>query len=120
MWIHPRRELAEAVSTIVPANLHLLALFLVLNLADVLMTHVNVSLGIAVEANPAIRALVEQFGWSALYLFKVVGPIILSGLLLTSQSILSARWFSLFLCALCLISLTGVCSGIYVLTTIGL
>lgn len=117
MWIHPRKAVAEMTGTAVPVNLQLLGLFLALNLTDVLMTHVNVSMGIAYEANPAIRALLEQFGWSALYLFKVVGPILLSGLILTSKTILRAHWFSLFLCALCLISLTGVCSGIYALST---
>lgn len=117
MWIHPRKALAASVGTTIPANLQLLALFLALNLADVIMTHVNVSMGLAFEANPAISALIERFGWSGLYLFKVAGPLILSGLILTSRTVVRAHWFSLFLCALCLISLTGVCSGIYVLTT---
>jgi hypothetical protein len=116
MWIHPRKALAEALETTVPVNLQLLGLFLALNLADVVMTHVNVTAGISYEANPVIRALLEQFGWSALYLFKVAGPIILSGLVLTSRTIVRAHWFSVFLCALCVISLTGVCSGVYVLT----
>ena len=117
MWIHPRKALTEYVGTSIPASLQLMALFLALNLADVVMTHVNVSMGIAIEANPAINALINQLGWSALYLFKVVAPLILSGIILTSPTIVRAHWFSLFLCALCLISLTGVCSGIFVLAT---
>lgn len=117
MWIHPRKAPTDSISLTIPANLQLLALFLALNLADVLMTHANVTMGIAVEANPVINALIDRFGWSGLYLFKVVGPLILSGLILTSRTIARAHWFSLFLCALCLVSLTGVCSGIYVLST---
>ena len=66
MWIHPRKALAATAGTTIPANLQLLALFLALNLADVEITHVNVTAGIAYEANPVIRALLEQFGWSEL------------------------------------------------------
>lgn len=102
----------EAIS--VPTNLQLLGLFLALNAADIVLTHVNITLGIALEANPILLKVIERFGWVGLYGFKVLGPILLTLAILPSSRIMTSRRFSCFLIAICLLSLTGVCSGIYV------
>ncbi|MEZ5277234.1 MAG: DUF5658 family protein [Opitutaceae bacterium] len=102
----------------IPVNLQLLALLLALNLADVLLTHINVTLGLSFEANPILGSMLENYGWPSLYLFKVVGPVVLSLTLVRFASLMTARWFSGFLCLLCLLSLSGVCSGVFVIACI--
>ncbi|RKX30515.1 MAG: hypothetical protein DRP71_14890 [Verrucomicrobia bacterium] len=118
MWIHPRETVVigrEAIA--VPTNLQLLGLFLALNLADIVLTHVNITLGIALEANPVLLMVIERYGWGGLYGFKVLGPILLTLAILPSSRIMTSRRFSYFLVVICLLSLTGVCSGIYVSMT---
>jgi len=99
-----------------PANLHLLGLFVVLNVADVLLTHLNVSLGLGVESNPMLLMVIERFSWAGIYWFKVIGPLVLTGIILHDPDchLMASRWFSNFLAFICLVSLTGVCSGIWV------
>jgi hypothetical protein len=101
------------------ANLHLLSLFLVLNVADVLLTHLNISMGYGTEANPLLFLVIERFGWLSLYWFKVVGPLLLTLVILHAPScrLLASRQFSLFLAIVCLVSLMGVCSGVWVSAT---
>jgi hypothetical protein len=98
------------------ANLHLLSLFLVLNVADVLLTHLNISMGFGAEANPLFLLAIERFGWPSIYWFKVIGPLLLTLVILHAPScrILASRRFSWFLALVCLVSLTGVCSGVWV------
>lgn len=118
MWFHPRSAVISERSVALPANLQLLALLLALNVADVVLTHVNLTLGIAVEANPILRLMLEHSGWTGLYLFKVAGPVLLSLLILRLPVLTGARWFGCFLSLLCLISLSGVCSGVFVIATV--
>ena len=102
-----------------PANMHLLGLFLMLNVVDVVLTHVNVSMGFGLETNPLLLMVIERFGWISLYWFKVVGPLVLTATVLQRPGnyLMASRWFSYFLALACLVSLTGVCSGIWVSTT---
>jgi hypothetical protein len=102
-----------------PANLHLLNLFLVLNVADVLLTHLNISMGFGAEANPLLLLVIERFGWPSLYWFKVIGPLLLTLVILHTPScrLLASRQFSWFLALACLVSLMGVCSGVWVSAT---
>jgi hypothetical protein len=99
-----------------PANLHLLSLFLVLNVTDVLLTHLNISMGFGTEGNPLLLLVIERFGWPSLYWFKVVGPLLLTLVILHAPScrLLTSRQFSWFLALVCLVSLAGVCSGVWV------
>jgi hypothetical protein len=118
MAIPLRAAVIDQRPTNIPANLHLLALLLALNLADVVLTHINITLGISFEANPILGSMLESFGWPSLYLFKVVGPVVLSLGLIRFASLMEARWFSGFLCLLCLLSLSGVCSGLFVIASV--
>jgi len=99
--------------------MHLLGLFVVLNLADVVMTHVNLSIGPGVEANPFILMVIERFGWAGIYWFKVIGPLLLTAVILQIPAcrLMSSKWFSWFLVLSCLVSLTGICNGIWISTT---
>ena len=99
-----------------PANLHLLVLFVALNVADVLLTHLNVGMGFGREANPVLLALVERFGWASLYWFKVIAPLLLTAIILGRSGcrLMASSWFSFFLVLICLVSLVGVCSGVWV------
>jgi hypothetical protein len=118
MWIHPRETVLVGRNEIAaPSNLHLLGLFLALNAADIFLTHANVTSGIALEANPILLMIIERFGWGGLYGFKVLGPILLTAAILPSSRIMASKLFSYFLVLICLVSLSGVCSGIYVSMT---
>ena len=118
MWIHPRETaLIDREAIAGSTNLQLLGLFLALNVADVVLTHLNITIGIASEANPIIFMVIERYGWSGLYGFKVLGPILLTLAILPASRIMASRRFSHFLILICLVSLTGVCSGIYVSMT---
>ena len=118
MWIHPRETaLIDRDAIAGPTNLQLLGLFLALNVADIVLTHLNITIGIATEANPIILMVIERYGWSGLYFFKVLGPILLTLAILPASRIMASRRFSYFLILICLASLTGVCSGIYVSMT---
>jgi len=115
MWIHLRKPaLTIPAAPAVPSNLYLLGLFLALNATDIVLTHVNVARGVAAEANPFLLLIIEYFGWAGLYGFKVFGPILLAVAILPIARIMTSRWFSYFLALICLVSLTGVCSGVYV------
>jgi hypothetical protein len=118
MALSPRAATLPSPAPAIPVNVHLLALLLALNLTDVVLTHINLTLGLSVEANPVLRSMLENFGWPSLYLFKVIGPIVLSLSLMRLAPLMRARWFSGFLCLLCLLSLSGVCSGVYVIATV--
>ena len=118
MWIHPRETaLIDRDAIAGSTNLQLLGLFLALNVADVVLTHLNITIGIASEANPIIFMVIERYGWSGLYGFKVLGHILLTLAILPASRIMASRRFSHFLILICLVSLTGVCSGIYVSMT---
>jgi hypothetical protein len=111
--------LAAPAAPAPPANMYLLGLFLILNVLDVVLTHLNVSMGFALEANPLLLVAIDRFGWTGLYWFKVIGPLVLTATILQrpGSHLMASRWFSYFLALICLVSLTGVCSGIWVSTT---
>jgi hypothetical protein len=117
MRIDPREiSIVRPAAPAEPANLHLLGLFLALNVVDVLLTHLNISMGFGAEANPLLLLVIERFGWPSLYWFKVVGPLLLTLVILHAPScrLLASKQFSWFLALVCLVSLTGVCSGVWV------
>ena len=92
MWIHPRETVLIGRDEIAaPSNLHLLGLFLALNAADIVLTHANVTSGIALEANPILLMIIERFGWGGLYGFKVLGPILLTAAILPSSRIMASK-----------------------------
>ena len=78
-----------------PANMHLLGLFLILNVVDVVLTHVNVSMGFGLETNPLLLMVIERFGWISLYWFKVVGPLVLTATVLQrpGRHLMASWWF---------------------------
>lgn len=110
--------LAAPAAPAAPANMYLLGLFLILNVVDVVLTHLNVSMGFALEANPLLLVAIDRFGWTGLYWFKVIGPLVLTATILQrpGSHLMASRWFSFFLALICLVSLIGVCSGIWVST----
>jgi hypothetical protein len=60
MWIHPRKAAAIDLEEIsVPSNLQLLGLFVALNVADIVWTHINVTVGLASEANPFLLMVID-------------------------------------------------------------
>jgi hypothetical protein len=57
--------------------------------------------------------VINRFGWGGLYGFKVIGPILLTAAILPSSRIMTSKPFSYFLVLICMVSLSGVCSGVY-------